>query len=220
MKESPRIIYEKDVLDPKVPYVINVDRVKLIRLLKSIGVNRKVIDRLTIAVGKNDESARASLEYSREKKTGKISIHGDNSWEEYQGALVSARNISEGKEEGVNPFEGFLFTKRLPSYLKGVPKERGIVFANKLFMNAVNRELSSDLLHEAKHLADESQGKYRFWFDHAVITDKLGFLNKFDKAETSAIKFENMMKNDPKWKGVVVIRSRRPKSLGKEVSRM
>lgn len=214
MKEIfPQVIYKADVLDAKVPYTINVNKNKLRQLLETVNVHEEAISRLTIVIGKNSKNETASFNYSGKTKIAKINIYGDDAWEEYEEASKSAKEIVEKKIKKTDRFENFLFTSKLPTYLSFAPKERGIAFADKLFRNGLNREINASLFHEIKHLTDTMQGKYRFWFKFGKIIDAITgvliFLEKFDKAEKSAISFENQLKNDPKWRNILTIQPKK-----------
>lgn len=203
MKEAgPKIVYDEKVLEPEIPYAISVDKEKLGTLLHELNISDEIIHKLVVNVRKVDPGERAS------SSSNTINIYGDDAWEEYAEASEEARGIVDGEAEPGDQFEGFLFTRKLPFYLRVAPRERAIAFADKLLHNALNREINSDLLHEMMHLADRSLGRYRIWYKFAAVFDALEWLERFDKQEQSAINFEKQMKNKPKWRNIVTIQPR------------
>jgi len=76
-------------------------------------------------------------------------------------------------------------------------------------LNAVNRELNSNFLHEVKHLVDRIAGKYSLWFRFGRIVDFLPWIERIDPTEKSAAEFESYYKNHPELRDLITIKPKK-----------
>lgn len=214
MKErGPIIIYQEGVSGPSSPYTVSVDKRRIQEFLTEMNVPNTAIERLAVRVGRGRRGVRA--QYSHTSQRDEIRLYVASAWRTYQQARTTAERIIDKEiKPKKNQFEGFLATKKLSSYLSVAPPERGIIFAEKLFRNALNREVTSDFFHEARHLADRWSGRYRLWFRFyyggigSLFTILIRKLNV--NGERSAANFEKQMKNDPKWRNLVKLAPKLP----------
>lgn len=87
-----------------------------------------------------------------------LRINTEWAWEKYQEYRQAAARIAESREEkgDTKKLKKLLYTRRLPDYLATAPVERSIEFAYRIGQVAIDRELSSNLLHEVKHQLDRN----------------------------------------------------------------
>lgn len=163
---GPRIIYDHNLLAPNVPYTVDVNGESLALLLQTFGMPDEKIAELTVHVKRGEKLAdvfRGKGVYSRTDDT--ITINTEWAWRQYQQYCQAVARIAEDGEVQIGDtarVQKLLYTRRLPDYLASVPTERGVAFAYRIGAKAIDRELNSTLLHEARHAIDRDNALQRF----------------------------------------------------------
>lgn len=147
----PSIEINEALLWESTPYVPSIDRKKYADFLREIGVPDEKIERHKLILS----TARGPSTLGQfNKDTKSVTIYINNFWRRYESAWEAAQDLSYGNFTFEYPVNDLLHTKRLPDYLRNAPEERGLAFAQKLLINAVNRKINGAVFHEAQHLKD------------------------------------------------------------------
>ena len=197
------VVYHESLSDPDIPYCVRVDKEKVGEFLEKLDIPRPEIGNLKILVRKSNSGESASFEY----RSGKliINIYGDDAWEYYEDAMEQAMRLAYGLKVEDTGFADLLYTDKLEDYLRVAPADRGLGFASRLLLNAANRSLNSDFLHEIRHFDDKVSGRFKFWFMFGRIVDALPFVDRIDPTEKSADDFESRFNNHPVWRDLLAI---------------
>ncbi len=153
LRETPLVTYDREL--ENASYIVTVDREKLGKLLQDEGWPKEDINSLEIFVRRGHKNAVTQGDYN--SKDHKVTFNTEWLWKRYKDAVYMADRLSNGDVQPNNKqFDSLLTTKRLSDYLVQIPdKERGLEFANKLLLAAVERKLTHIVLHELGHGDDE-----------------------------------------------------------------
>lgn len=152
--------YEKE----RAEYSVEVDEGKFRQLLAYLGMSDKGIEDLDLFVSR--KSIGDFLRHITGQVKGgqytslnnSVTIYTEWAWRGYQKYLGKAQSVAGSAQlpKG-DEFSKLLTTKRLARYLKMAPPTRGVRFAEKLILNAINKRLTTDLIHESKHAVEAEQ---------------------------------------------------------------
>ena len=153
----PEIIFDQSLED--APYTIEADREECASFLKHIGMADEEIKKSKIRFSRGCSSGRRGQFFMRE-----MTVYTEPFWSGFIAGLERVNEILNDKIEiEGDPFNRVLYTKKLTGYLLKAPTERGIATANKLLLNAAQRELNATFAHEGKHALDYSDNRLCFW---------------------------------------------------------
>lgn len=164
-KRGPHVYGMENYESDKIKYTVEIDQAKWRELLLELGMDEKNINEASVFAER--KSLLASLMFKRRRNESvrglsflnSVSIYTDWSWKAYEKYSRLAQEISEGKAmPHFEQFSKLLTTRRLAEYLRvAKPTEkspdRGVAFADKLILDAVNKELRKTAIHEAEHAA-------------------------------------------------------------------
>lgn len=160
------IEYDSKLEQEDVPYFVKLDKEKCEGLLKEAGLSPETVGRTRILLTRTPKdntrifaigASRPFGSFCFEKGENVVKIYTDAVWSSYVEALRTVSKIIGG--EKVNGRESkflkkLLRTKKLEAYLGYAPPERGLKFASKLLLNAINIQEISAISHEIKHASE------------------------------------------------------------------
>lgn len=233
---KPNIILDEDYLSPDTPYTISIKTENIAQAVFDVAAlipvsnhfPHAVIDDLQIVLTRFNPHKVAEYgtitspeenaeESSEDVKKKVIKLQGDDIWESYNKSLESAKNIAERIEIPEWQFEEILTTRRMEKYLARAPKERGLMFAEKLLKEATNMNLSGYFIHELSHFVDDLFGRYKsldnLGYLRYVLGDRLfekleGFFAPIDPREVQAFKVEYTLRSKPQYRSLVSIQGK------------
>lgn len=148
---TPKVVYDKSLQSPGVPYTVNVDAQKLGDLMRELGIPNEQIESTRITIKRRLLGVVGRFN----ALTGNITIGTDYFWELKNNVLKRASEIAEQKRAPKREeFKDTLYTKRLAYYLAAAPYERGVKFANNLIERGIARKAGAVLIHETQHKID------------------------------------------------------------------
>lgn len=221
MNPTPRVTYHKELGRPSTPYVISVNTPELPHLIYAAALllpeTRPVpdedINNLRIRVRRNNPSEAASFTYQKGKdgrEKREITLYGDDAWRKYRKTIKTAQRISTGKERPGDQFGYLPNTENFAEYLADTPWEQGQPVAETVLLQAADRKLSGDLIHESSHFLDRVFGRHRLWYfiDGKIMDVFENVIDRFDPSERQAERIENELRNHPRWSNIVTLQPR------------
>lgn len=161
------------------PYFVTIDRKSCGEFLRQFGVPDEDIKSQRIILTRRRKQGRKNLFadvgaiFNLKDKT--LRFYTDTFWKIYQNYFQLANKLAQNRSKpNKYQFGEILFTKKLSGYLTTAPAERGIRFADRLFLKGIQRRLNSTFYHEVKHILD-SRNKLLMASRNVLPTVLLGY---------------------------------------------
>ncbi|MDO8498357.1 MAG: hypothetical protein Q7S44_01035 [bacterium] len=161
----PVLRLSREMYDPGLPYEVRVNPQVIGDLFRDNGLSEELIAKRKITFRKS--ILGGFLGGVCFGGNGAINLATDHAWKSYRDGVKLAEQLLEHRKKPKDEqFKNILTTKRLSRYLANVSsehKERALCFARELIRRGVERNLNTNLFHEAKHSIDRESRRNRLF---------------------------------------------------------